>query len=85
MEGGVLVEIGERDQVLNSPRHPYTRKLIAAVPALHPELHAPCADGELALRIEHLTKTYNVGGRLVPGAQGCLAATATGQDTGDCG
>lgn len=33
MEGGRLVEIGERDQVLNAPAHPYTRKLIAAVPA----------------------------------------------------
>ncbi|WP_247257259.1 dipeptide ABC transporter ATP-binding protein [Pseudomonas moorei] len=65
MEGGRLVEIGERDQVLNAPVHPYTRKLIAAVPALHPELHVPSADGELALRIEHLTKTYNVGGRSV--------------------
>ncbi|NVZ23651.1 dipeptide ABC transporter ATP-binding protein [Pseudomonas costantinii] len=65
MEGGRLVEIGERDQVLNAPAHAYTRKLIAAVPALHPELHAPCADGELALRIENLTKTYNVGGSSV--------------------
>ena len=65
MEGGRLVEIGERDQVLNAPAHPYTRKLIAAVPALHPELHVPSADGELALRIEHLNKTYNVGGRSV--------------------
>jgi len=65
MEGGRLVEIGERDQVLNAPVHSYTRKLIAAVPALHPELHVPSADGELALRIEHLTKTYNVGGRSV--------------------
>ncbi len=65
MEGGRLVEIGERDQVLQAPRHPYTRKLIAAVPALNPELHAPCADGELALRIEHLNKTYHVEGRQV--------------------
>ena len=65
MEGGRLVEIGERDQVLNAPAHAYTRKLIAAVPALHPELHAPSADGELALRIENLTKTYNVGGSAV--------------------
>ncbi|WP_248732551.1 ABC transporter ATP-binding protein [Pseudomonas sp. MWU13-2517] len=65
MEGGRLVEIGERDQVLNAPAHAYTRKLIAAVPALHPELRAPCADGEMALRIEHLTKTYDVGGRAV--------------------
>ena len=65
MEGGRLVEIGERDQVLNAPAHAYTRKLIAAVPALHPELHTPSADGEMALRIEHLTKTYNVGGSSV--------------------
>ncbi|MGY2376339.1 dipeptide ABC transporter ATP-binding protein [Pseudomonas sp. SDO524_S393] len=65
MEGGRLVEIGERDQVLNAPAHAYTRKLIAAVPALHPELHAPSADGEMALRIERLTKTYNVGGSAV--------------------
>jgi peptide/nickel transport system ATP-binding protein len=65
MEGGVLVEIGDRDQVLNAPAHPYTRKLIAAVPALHPELHVPSVDGELALRIEHLNKTYHVGGRSV--------------------
>ncbi|MGZ0714828.1 dipeptide ABC transporter ATP-binding protein [Pseudomonas palleroniana] len=65
MEGGRLVEIGERDQVLNAPAHAYTRKLIAAVPALHPELRTPCADGEMALRIERLTKTYNVGGNSV--------------------
>ncbi|NWB47650.1 dipeptide ABC transporter ATP-binding protein [Pseudomonas gingeri] len=65
MEGGRLVEIGERDQVLQAPRHAYTRKLIAAVPALNPELHVPCADGEIALRIEHLTKTYHVEGRQV--------------------
>ncbi|NWA03379.1 dipeptide ABC transporter ATP-binding protein [Pseudomonas gingeri] len=65
MEGGRLVEIGEREQVLQAPRHPYTRKLIAAVPALNPELHVPCADGEMALRIEHLNKTYNVDGRRV--------------------
>ncbi|MBV6754431.1 ABC transporter ATP-binding protein [Pseudomonas chlororaphis] len=65
MEGGRLVEIGERDQVLQAPRHAYTRKLIAAVPALNPELHVPCADGEIALRIEHLNKTYHVEGRQV--------------------
>jgi len=65
MEGGRLVELGERDQVLQAPRHPYTRKLIAAVPALNPELHEPCVDGEIALRIEHLNKTYHVEGRQV--------------------
>jgi ABC-type glutathione transport system ATPase component len=32
MKGGCLVELGERDQVLYRPTHPYTRELIAAVP-----------------------------------------------------
>ncbi|MGV8921246.1 MAG: dipeptide ABC transporter ATP-binding protein [Pseudomonas sp.] len=65
MEGGKMVEIGERDQVLNAPKHPYTRKLIDAVPKLYPELHQPCTSGDMALRIEHLNKTYHVGGRTV--------------------
>ncbi|MGW8172442.1 MAG: ABC transporter ATP-binding protein [Stutzerimonas stutzeri] len=32
MYGGQIVEIGRRDQVLHNPRHPYTRRLIEAVP-----------------------------------------------------
>ena len=32
MRAGELVEIGERDQVLHAPVHPYTKELIAAVP-----------------------------------------------------
>jgi ABC-type glutathione transport system ATPase component len=32
MSKGRIVEIGTRDEVLNSPRHPYTQRLIAAVP-----------------------------------------------------
>ena len=32
MYHGRLVEVGERDQVLHAPVHPYTRNLIAAVP-----------------------------------------------------
>ena len=34
MEKGRVVEEGSVDQVLNRPEHPYTRKLIAAVPTL---------------------------------------------------
>lgn len=32
MYSGRIMEIGSRDQVLRNPRHPYTRRLLAAVP-----------------------------------------------------
>jgi peptide/nickel transport system ATP-binding protein len=32
MFGGRIVEIGSRDQVLHNPQHPYTQRLLSAVP-----------------------------------------------------
>ena len=32
MKDGELVEIGQREQVLNDPQHEYTQRLLAAVP-----------------------------------------------------
>nr|WP_030850476.1 ABC transporter ATP-binding protein [Streptomyces griseus] len=40
MRRGVLVEQGEADAVYEAPRDPYTRQLLAAVPALDPGLAA---------------------------------------------
>ncbi|CAL9296454.1 dipeptide ABC transporter ATP-binding protein [Streptomyces sp. SudanB182_2057] len=40
MRRGRLVEYGPADQVYDSPREPYTQQLLAAVPALDPELAA---------------------------------------------
>ena len=34
---GEIVEIGPRDRVLNNPQHPYTQKLISAIPLPDPE------------------------------------------------
>jgi oligopeptide/dipeptide ABC transporter ATP-binding protein len=34
MYAGEFVEIGSAEQVLTSPRHPYTRKLLASIPSL---------------------------------------------------
>ena len=34
MQDGRIVEIGAKEQILNSPQHPYTQKLTAAVPTL---------------------------------------------------
>ena len=42
MQHGRLVELGAAAQVLDAPRHPYTRALIAAVPSLVPPQRAPC-------------------------------------------
>lgn len=36
MREGSLVEIGETQAVLNHPDHPYTRRLLAAIPPLSP-------------------------------------------------
>jgi len=35
---GKIVEIGQTDEVIENPRHPYTQALIAAVPILDPEV-----------------------------------------------
>ena len=40
MRGGRIVEEGPADEVYGSPRDPYTRQLLAAVPALDPEAAA---------------------------------------------
>lgn len=44
MYAGRVVESGPVVEVLNSPRHPYTRGLLAAVPALDAPRNAPLAD-----------------------------------------
>ncbi len=37
---GRIVEIGERDTLFGSPRHPYTQALLNAVPVANPEIEA---------------------------------------------
>ncbi|MFF7058797.1 ABC transporter ATP-binding protein [Achromobacter spanius] len=60
MQRGVLVESGSADQVLERPRHPYTRALIAAVPPLEPaDARATLvADAPVILETKALSKTY---------------------------
>jgi len=62
MEKGEMVELGSRDEVLNNPRHDYTKKLIAAVPPL------VSANREIKplqvppiLCVKNLCKTYRTG------------------------
>ena len=58
LERGVLVEEGTADQVLGSPRHPYTQKLLAAVPSLIPPDRAPLPASAPVLTVDGLGKVY---------------------------
>ncbi|MDR0807930.1 MAG: ABC transporter ATP-binding protein [Gemmobacter sp.] len=58
MEKGLLVEQGAAAQVLTAPEHPYTRRLIAAVPRLRETDRVAELEAPVILRVEALHKTY---------------------------
>jgi peptide/nickel transport system ATP-binding protein len=49
MENGLLVEIGDRDQILKAAKEPYTQRLIAAVPVPNPAEQKKRRESRLAL------------------------------------
>jgi peptide/nickel transport system ATP-binding protein len=76
MQNGRLVELAAKDAVLNAPQHPYTKALIAAVPALKPRPRPPRAAASVVLAVEGLTKAYRSGGGLFGGGRVVHAARA---------
>jgi peptide/nickel transport system ATP-binding protein len=68
MRHGVIVEEGTADAILNHPRHPYTRQLMAAVPPLKAPPPRKLS-AEMILTIDHVSKTYRSGGFLGRGAR----------------
>ncbi|MBV0892664.1 ABC transporter ATP-binding protein [Paracoccus sp. Z118] len=67
MEKGKLVEQGPADAVLKTPSHPYTKRLIAAVPRLTGSDRVPPQGFASApvLKVEALNKTYRSGSALM--------------------
>jgi peptide/nickel transport system ATP-binding protein len=61
LQHGQVVEQGPADEVLSRPRHPYTQRLLAAVPSLTPPAPKQLRGEPISLKVDHLTKTY--GGR----------------------
>jgi peptide/nickel transport system ATP-binding protein len=61
MQHGILVERGAAAQVLNAPRHDYTRSLIAAVPALTPRRRRATGAAPVLLEVSGVTKTFGTG------------------------
>lgn len=92
MEKGRVVEQGTPAEVLKAPTHPYTRRLIAAVPRLRSEDRANTRDSaEPLLKVESLVKTYRSGSallrslRVVPAVQGISFQLAPGRTLGVVG
>lgn len=50
MQDGVLVEVGERDQILRNPQMEYTQRLISAVPVPNPQEQQARRDARLAAK-----------------------------------
>jgi len=58
MRLGEMVEQGGKLEVLQSPREPYTRALLAAVPGLAPVQRPPVAEAPALIEARSLGKTY---------------------------
>lgn len=90
MEKGRLVEQGPVDEVLHRPQHPYTKKLIAAVPRLRPATLPPPGDDEV-LRISGVSKTFGRAGgwfsrgRVVKAVQEAELSVRRGETVGIIG
>ncbi len=91
MEKGNLVEQGSATDVLVNPQHPYTQRLIAAVPHMREDDRTAAEQSDIILEASKLTKTYHVGSgmfgrkRVVPALQEVSFTLKRGQTLGVVG
>jgi peptide/nickel transport system ATP-binding protein len=87
LQAGELVEEGTAEAVLARPQHPYTRRLLAAVPSLTPPPAKELAGAPLSLVVQDLAKRYRGRGlfrrgREVSAAEGVSFAIRRGETLG---
>lgn len=59
MQAGRVVESGTASEIMNSPQHPYTRRLLDAMPGRHGfATEVPLAEGKLLLEVEKVSRIY---------------------------
>ena len=86
MQRGVMVESGPARTVLDQPFHPYTQKLIAAIPHGQSSDRAPAMAPTPLLELDRLTKTYRLpGGREVAALKGVSLTLRKGETLGIVG
>tara|TARA_R110002020_G_scaffold19186_3_gene66644 strand:+ start:181 stop:1818 length:1638 start_codon:yes stop_codon:yes gene_type:complete len=93
MEQGVIVEQGSAEQVLRNAQHPYTKRLIAAVPHLsdNDRTHDEVAGSAPVIEVDDLRKEYRSGSiffgkeRVVKAVQGASFALQPGRTLGIVG
>lgn len=66
MRHGVLVEHGNRAQILNHPKEDYTQRLVDAIPALYGDRVTEIAhqDGDTLIEVDNVEKAFTLGGFL---------------------
>jgi peptide/nickel transport system ATP-binding protein len=62
LQQGELVETGTVEEVLTRPQHPYTRRLLAAVPSLTPPARKRLDGEPVTLKVDGLSKVFGGGG-----------------------
>lgn len=91
MEKGYLVEQGRADQVLLNPVHPYTQRLVAAVPRMRSAERSAREEAPVVLEVENLEKEYRSPGsffrkaRIVKAVNGVSFKLRKGQTLGIVG